>query len=199
MPRIERPRACRRGLAAAVCAGALLAGCAVPPAIQEPGGAQQAQALSRVGRFALHIKEADDRENAVQGSFAWRDDGRELLLDLASPMGTVLARVQVTPEVSILKESNGQVTTAATPDELLGKVLGSAIPVAGLRDWMRGQLAARPPAQVAERDEQGRALAFEQDGWRVNTQRFDALGPTRLQMARRHEGQDVDLRLVINP
>ncbi|WP_124078307.1 outer membrane lipoprotein LolB [Pigmentiphaga humi] len=187
-------------MAAAMLALALLSACAVPVPIPVPAGADENRSLSRVGRFALRVEEVGGKQNAVQGSFAWRDDGSHLVLDLASPLGATLARVEAGPGRAVLRESNGKETLARNPDELVGIALGSDIPVSGLRDWLRGRVAEQPAAEVAERDEQGRPLAFEQAGWRVSARQYDALGPTRLQMARSDSGgQEVDLRLVINP
>jgi len=183
-----------RGMAAACLLA--LAACALPPPIQAPEGS--GPAFSRVGRFALHVQEADGKENAVQGSFAWRDDGSRLQLDLASPLGDTLARVDVNPDTAVLRKSNGDEIQAYDADELVSLVLGSPVPVSGLRDWLRGRTAARAKAVVSQRDEQGRPLAFVQDGWQVKAQQYDAEGPTRLQLARSQDGQDVDLRLVIN-
>lgn len=186
---------------AAVAGGfiALLAACAVPVPIPAPQGAEESRSLSRVGRFALRVEELGGKQNAVQGSFAWRDDGSRLALDLVSPLGATLARVEAGPGEAVLRESNGKETRAGDPDELVGIVLGSDIPVSGLRDWLRGRVAPQSPATVAQRDEQGRPLVFDQAGWHVTARQYDALGPTRLQMARNEGGQDVDLRLVINP
>ena len=185
---------------AAVAGGfiALLAACAVPVPIPAPQGAEESRSLSRVGRFALRVEELGGKQNAVQGSFAWRDDGSRLALDLVSPLGATLARVEASPGQAVLRESNGKETRAGDPDELVGIVLGSDIPVSGLRDWLRGRLA-EAEANVSERDELGRPLVFEQSGWHVTARQYDALGPTRLQMARNEDGQEVDLRLVINP
>ncbi|GAA4339228.1 lipoprotein insertase outer membrane protein LolB [Pigmentiphaga soli] len=190
-------RAALRGIGALAAAAMLLAGCAAPRPIPAEGGGA---ALSRVGRFALRIDEPGGKQNAVQGGFAWRDDGRKLVLDLVSPLGATLARVEAGPGQALLRESNGKETRADNPDALVAIVLGKPIPVEGLRDWLRGELAKQPPAEVAERDAGGRPLAFEQGGWRVRARDYDTAGPTRLQMARTEPtGEDVDLRLVIDP
>ncbi|MDX3905917.1 MAG: outer membrane lipoprotein LolB [Pigmentiphaga sp.] len=193
---------CCLRLARAAATGALIAlvgACAVPVPIPAPQGADESRSLSRVGRFALRVEEISGKQNAVQGSFAWRDDGSSLALDLVSPMGATLARVEAAPGRAVLRESNGKETRAGDPDELVGIVLGSDIPVSGLRDWLRGRIAARPAAVIVERDEQGRPLVFDQAGWRVTAREYDAMGPTRLHLARNEAGQEVDLRLVINP
>lgn len=179
-----------------------LAGCAVPVPIPVPvGDSAQAQnpALSRVGRFALTVNDVGGKQNAVQGGFAWRDDGENLMLDLVTPLGQTLARVEAGSHGALLRESNGNETRALNPDALVALVLGSRIPVAGLRDWLHGRLPADPPAQVAEKDAQGRPVMFEQAGWQVRVNQYDQTGPTRLVLLRSEpNGQDIDLRLVVN-
>lgn len=190
-----------RLLIPAVLIGALSA-CAVPVPIPVPVGAAEAPtatALSRVGRFALRVDEVGGKQNAVQGGFAWRDDGQSLVLDLVSPLGATLARVEAGPHGAMLREANGNETHALNPDALVALVLGSRIPVAGMRDWLRGTLPDSPPATVTEKDAQGRPTAFEQAGWQVQASQYDASGPTRMALQRQEPtGQNVDLRLVIN-
>jgi outer membrane lipoprotein LolB len=187
---------------APVAVVAALSACAVPVPIPVPVSATEAPvatALSRVGRFALRVEEVGGKQNAVQGGFAWRDDGQNLVLDLVSPLGATLARVEAGPQGAMLREANGTETHALNPDALVALVLGSRIPVAGLRDWLRGTMPDTPPATVTDKDANGRPQAFEQAGWQVQASQYDAAGPTRMAMQRQEaNGQTVDLRLVIN-
>lgn len=181
---------------------ALMAGCAAPPpAIVPDEAALESGALSRNGRFALRVEEFNGKQHAVQGGFAWYDADRHLMLDLNSPVGAAIARVEVEPDGrAVLTEANGRQTTADSPDQLVRQVLGSAIPVRELRAWLRGRLPAEPAAQVTESDGQGRPTAYQQAGWRVRVEAYDAIGPIRLQAQRREPGQgDIFLRLVMTP
>ena len=66
----------RAGRRACLWAGAaallVLAGCASVP---KPLGDGSDGAFTRVGRFAIAVAHADGKQEAVQGGFAWRDDG----------------------------------------------------------------------------------------------------------------------------
>lgn len=180
----------------------LLGACAAPPpVVPVDQAAIEAGALARSGRFALRVDEISGRQNAVQGNFAWRDDGKALVLDLTSPVGATLARVDVSPDGSaLLTEANGTQTPAASADDLVARVLGSPIPVRGLRDWLRGYLPEQPAATIIERDEQGRVQAYDQSGWRVRVTAYDAIGPVRLDMQRNEPGHGlINVRLVITP
>lgn len=180
---------------AAACV-AVLAGCATP---RLPGvGGEGDGSLSRTGRFAVRVDEADGRQQAVQGGFAWRDDGRRLTLDLANPLGSTLARVEVADGAATLRRSDGSVEQAPDADSLVEQALGSPIPVSGLRDWMRGRLAAAPAAEPS-RDAQGRPAAFVQGGWAVRLSRYDAAGPLLLSMERQEAGRRISVRLVADP
>lgn len=186
----------RRGMAWC-CAGlvvALLGACATPQKI----GQQAADGVfERTGRFALSVTHTGGKQEAVQGGFAWHDSGRELMLDLANPLGSTLARVQVLPGQSVLTRSNGSTERAQHPDALVELVLGSPIPVAGLRDWLRGQTGNAAVADL-KKDTQGKISSFSQQGWRVQLSRYDATGPALLQMNRNDASRTISVRLVID-
>jgi outer membrane lipoprotein LolB len=182
---------------------ALLTACATPPPITPPdGGAAQSGVLSRTGRFAVQVDEVTGKTQAVQGGFAWYDMARSgLTLDLNSPLGAALARVEVDPSgTATLTEANGVQTVAESADDLVAQVLGSPIPVAGLRYWLRGQLAPRPAAQDLQRDGAGRPMSFSQAGWKVRVTDFDTIGPVRMSLQRSEPGNRViNVRLVMTP
>ena len=171
-----------------------LSACATPGRI---GDGSDANALDRTGRFALNVQHFGGERDAVQGGFAWHDDGRQLMLDLANPLGSTLARVQVLPGQAILTRSNGQQERAATPDDLLELVLGSPMPVAGLRDWLQGNVGQDQVSHL-QKNEAGQISAFEQSGWRVQLSRYDQRGPRLLQLNRNDSQRDISLRLVID-
>lgn len=177
----------------AVCLGLLLAACATPQKIA--GGATGA--FDRAGRFSLNVIDNTGQPQAVQGGFAWSDDGRELQLDLANPLGSTLARVQVTPGYATLTRADGTQKQARDPDALVELVLGSPMPVAGLRDWLRGQ-TGRQPVQEPRKNNAGQLVHFVQNGWQVELSRYDALGPRLLQLNHNDAGRRISVRLVID-
>lgn len=181
-----------RGLLAGV-ACALLAACATP---RLPEGPATGEVFSRTGRFAVRVDDVAGKQQAVQGGFAWREDGDRLVLDLANPLGSTLARVEADGRHAVLTRSDGSRTRAPTADALVAEVVGADIPVAGLRDWLRGALPDEPPAAEVQRDEQGRPVAFVQGGWRARLSRYDAQGPKLLQLDRADAGQRISVRLV---
>jgi outer membrane lipoprotein LolB len=171
----------------------VLAACAAPARI---GG--QGPAFERVGRFAVNLQPVAQAPYAAQGGFSWRDDGRTLRLDLSTPLGSVLARIQVQPGLSVLERADGSHETADNPDALLALIWGHAMPVSGLRAWIRGQPVQGRPVQGAQRDGQGRLTAMEQDGWEVRLSDYDELGPRRVRLLRQDDQGQWRLQLVVD-
>ena len=183
---------CRLYLVASlVC---LLAACATP---QRIGGGGSGHAFERAGRFAVSVVHDNGKQEAVQGGFAWRDDGQTLRLDLANPLGSILARVEVSPGYSVLTRADGSQERASDPDGLVEQVMGSVIPVVGLRDWLQGKVG-RAPVQALTKNPQGQIVSFEQNGWRAVLSRYDAVGPRLLQINRNDRNQRISVRLVID-
>lgn len=180
-----------------LCAGAaalLLGACATP---QKIGGVDAGPAFERAGRFALNVSNANGKRDALQGGFAWRDTGRLLVLDLANPLGSILARIDVRPASATLTHSDGRLEQAADPDALVEEVLGSPMPVRGLRDWLQGQLSDSVVSEL-KKDGDGRISGFSQDGWRVRLSRYDDEGPRLLQMNRSDTSREISVRLVVD-
>lgn len=185
----------RRLMAGALTAATVLvAGCASPPRIE---GAYDGPSFDRTGRFALSVDHRGGEQEAVQGGFAWRDTPEGQRLDLANPLGNTLARIDLQPGRAVLTRSNGAVETASDPDALVEQVLGSPIPVAGLRYWLRGRLAPGA-AEHVEHDADERLHRFAQQGWRVELSRYDGQGPRLLRLRRTEPARDISLRLVVD-
>lgn len=195
---VAAARATARALARAAAAAALaaLAACATPP---RPAIAPDISpdAFSRVGRFAITVTHGDGKIQAVQGGFAWRDDGRHYQLDLTSPLGSTEARVEGRPGSALLLRADGSRLQADDPDALVEDALGSPVPVGGLRNWLRGRLMPGQ-AEDLKRDSQGRPESFGQDGWRARLSRYDAQGPRLLVLRREQPRRAISVRLVVD-
>nr|WP_026349879.1 lipoprotein insertase outer membrane protein LolB [Bordetella sp. FB-8] len=187
-----------RGLARVAAAAALaaLAACATPP---RPMIAPDISpdAFSRIGRFAITVTHGDGKVEAVQGGFAWRDDGRHYQLDLTNPLGSTEARVEGRPGSALLLRADGSRLQAQDPDALVQDALGSPVPVGGLRDWLRGRLM---PGQADDlkRDSRGRPESFGQYGWHARLSRYDAQGPRLLVLRREQPQSAISVRLVVD-
>ncbi len=179
---------------ALVLLAVLVTSCATPPSA---GYSVTQNELHRSGRFSLNVQKADGSREAVQGGFVWSDNGESLQLDLTNPVGSTMARVLVNPDMAVLERSNGQRELAYTPDHLVEQVLGSPIPVSGLRSWLHGN-TGKPDASNVENDKDGNLAYFEQHGWRVQLSRYDSLGPTLIRLNRHGHQGEISVRLAIS-
>lgn len=192
---ITEPAAGRRHalrLLAGTAASVLLAACATPGRI---GG--EGPAFERTGRFAVNVTDVTAAPEAVQGGFSWRDTGRRLQIDLFNPLGSTLARVTVDPSGAVLEQADGAREHAPNADALLARVMGTALPVAGLRDWLHGRTGPGP-VQSPQRDAEGRLMSFTQAGWQLRLSRYDAQGPGLLRLDRRDGTRHISVRLAID-
>jgi outer membrane lipoprotein LolB len=118
--------------------------------------------------------------------------GAALTLDLASPLGNTLARVDVSPDGARLRApgNDGSLQELAGPsaEALAEQVLGFALPVVGIGDWIEGRPAPAPPASIAgvTTGADGAVERIEQDGWSITVEERFAAGarPRRLTFER---------------
>lgn len=185
-------RGARRIVAVAVVL--VLAACAAP--VKDSVHSAQGT-YERTGRFAVNVDDVPDHRESVQGGFVWRDAGDILTLQLVNPFGSTLAEVRVSPGRAELTRSDGSREYAEHPDDLVAQVLHSPVPVAGLRQWLRGRVD-RDRANSVVANDQGVVSGFEQDGWRVGLSRYDEQGPTLLQLNRRDGSRNIRIRLAID-
>ena len=143
---------------------ALLGACASVP----PSAVWHGDPLS--GRLSVHVEGVDGAAaRSMSSAFELLGDANSGQLNLASPLGTVLARASWSPGQVTLATPQGE-TRFADLDALTREVLGESLPVAALFDWLRG----RPWPGAASRattppDEAG----FHQLGWVVGLGRLD--------------------------
>ena len=182
---------------AALALSILVGGCSsLPPA--DP------KMTTYTGRFSATIRQGDGQE-AVSGRFTLATGSGRTVLDLASPLGNTLARIEADSGGATLTapRSDGALATwqGTSADALAESVLGYRLPVSGLPDWIAGRAAADRPALRSPQD--GPAQRIEQDGWIiVIDQWFDQSGlPRRLTLDRGEASEAMlalRLRLVLD-
>lgn len=150
------------------------------------------------GRFSAVAQFADRQENA-SGRFALSVRSGSLTLDLASALGTTLARVESGPDGARLTEpgSPPRELRGASAEALAERVLGFALPTVGLGDWIVGRPAPGRPAATTAHN--GHLIAIEQDGWTIRVlERFASNGlPRRLVFERPAEPPSPAIRLQL--
>jgi outer membrane lipoprotein LolB len=193
---------------ALLCLGAplLLQACASVAPSRSFDVDNDAASRQYTGRFSANYVRYG-RDEGVQGSFRWEEQGRNVRLDLVSPLGQTLAVVTATPSGATLDLPNQPPRNAPEVDTLMEEALGFALPVAGMRDWLHGRPTQGAPAR-ATRDEQGRLATLAQHGWTVHYlawQEPSATGagaaqvPRRIDLARDAGNNPLSVRLVIDP
>jgi outer membrane lipoprotein LolB len=147
-----------------VLAALLLAGCAT----SRPGASGPAAGDALSGRLAVRVDAADGHPaRSVSAAFDLRGTAESGHLDLATPLGSVMAQARWTPGRVVLSTPQGE-TVYPDLDALSREVLGESVPVAALFDWLRG----RPWSGAASVPTSG-AAGFSQLGWTVDLARFD--------------------------
>ncbi|QRQ87090.1 outer membrane lipoprotein LolB [Cupriavidus oxalaticus] len=198
---------------ALLCLGAplLLQACATVAPSRDFDAGESSASRQYTGRFSANYQRYG-RDEGVTGSFRWEEQGRNVRLDLVSPLGQTLAVVTATPSGATLDLPNQPPRNAPEVDTLMEEALGFALPVAGMRDWLHGRAAQGSPASTT-RDEQGRLSTLAQNGWTVRyvawqdtqppttatTATTTAALPRRIDLARDSGSNPLSVRLVIDP
>jgi outer membrane lipoprotein LolB len=190
VPRRFSTAVCRGWVAAL---GASLAACASLPAVT--GG------TSYTGRFAL-VVDGPDRHETDSGRFTLTVNGPDETLDLSSPLGTTVARMQTGPggaRVTVPSAGGLRSASGPDPDALSLQVLGWTLPVSGIGDWIEGRPAAGRPYRIRTADDG--ATQLEQDGWTIRFEPGGADGRVRrldLSRPRQADAPAVQLRIVVD-
>lgn len=185
----------RRALAGIVVGAQLLCACSTTPA---PTVERQ-----YVGRFSVITTLAGKRDSG-SGRFKLAVAGDAIVLDLDTPLGSTLARIEVDSHGARLtapSDGGPREVRGTDAEALTSEVLGWPLPVAGFRDWIEGRPVPTKPS-IDRTTSTGKA--FEQDGWTISVlERFEnAQGaPRRLLFERPETPQPapaINLRLVLD-
>ncbi|MEH0167849.1 outer membrane lipoprotein LolB [Paucibacter sp. JuS9] len=143
----------------------------------------QADAMQFSGKLSVKVTGSDQ---GGSGSFDLQGTPRAGLLELSTPLGQLIARTRWDGE-SVLMQTPKEQRRYPDLDTLTQDLLGEAIPVAALFDWLRGRPWPDAPSQTLE----GETKGFKQLGWTVDLSGF---AEKSLIVARRSEPNEVVLR-----
>ncbi len=144
-----------------------LAGCATvtPPAAVVP----DPLARSHAGRLAVKV-DGDEARSFTAGFDLQGTDVRGQLA-LISPIGTQVGRAVWQPGSVLWQSADGD-RRFDNLDALAEEMLGEAVPLAALFDWMAGRpWSALPSRPLTAADGVGAETGFRQLGWSVQTGR----------------------------
>jgi outer membrane lipoprotein LolB len=168
----------------------VLAGCAItPPAVERVYS----------GRFVA-MAQGNGRPSSVSGRFTVEVSGRQQVIDLATPLGTTVARIEIGPGRASATGPQLQTATGPDADELVERLLGWQLPVSGLADWLEGRPEPTRPARTLVTG--GRIGTIEQDGWTIRIEEYSTVTnrPSRLALDRPMAGGHpaVSVRLIVD-
>lgn len=159
-------------VALAAATAALLAACATPPQ-PTPSTSKATTALSTQtarayhGRFAISYTDQNGQPRNAYGNFQWQENGDTVRLELNNPLGQTLAIIDSSPGLATLELPNKPPQTAPSVTDLMQHTLGFALPVEGLRYWLKSSAAPTSRAKTAT-DDAGRLTQLKQDGWTID-------------------------------
>ena len=130
----------------------VLAGCSTLP----PTPASQ---VVWSGRFAI---EGEPNLEPTSGRFTLERNGEQRKLDLISPLGQILARVEIDSQGATLKHADGRIEAAPDSTSLLERALGWRLPVEQISNWLDGTIAG-----VRVRDAAGRPTLAVDEQWLI--------------------------------
>lgn len=177
----------------------LVTGCAQFDKIDQPKPISNLSSQGVVEAFKLKGRvSVKTGEQQYSGGLSWDRHGPDETLLLTTPLGQGVAEIRREPGGLVLTDADGRRHEAQDADVLVRKATGAPIPLVGLVYW----LSARPRPDVphlAYLDTTGRVTRLEQEGWRIDYDRYRQIGPTWLPgrlFASRAEG--VEFRLIVD-
>jgi len=186
------PTLSSRGLVVSTFA-VLLAACAsAPPSMRTTADAADTP-FSIAGRISARRGDA-----GVAGAFTWTHDAAHDAIDLSTPLGQTLAKLEGGANGVEVRLPDGRTQTAATWRELTERAFGVTIPVDGLSAWVRGVPRAAEPFTI-ERDARGRPALLRQQGWEVVYAYADDAAERPLRASLSYPGPDtIEVRVVVD-
>ncbi len=125
------------------------------------------ETLDLDGRLSVQYQK-DDKDEAVHVSFAWKQSRERNTITILSPLGQILATIDVTPNSATLIQSGQAPRSAADADALAQQALGWPLPVSGLRSWLQGY--AIDDSNLAFIASPSNAKVTTSDGWHIQYQ-----------------------------
>jgi outer membrane lipoprotein LolB len=151
--------------AAAVAAAALLGGCASTSPLSTANVAPYRDTVAFSGRLTVQYTH-DGKPESLSGKFSWNQQGERTDVALASPFGSTIATIAVTPQLATLTEGGKPPRSAPDLDTLSTQILGWTLPVSGLRDWLQGYAVAADGQRFIASP--AASSVTTRDGWRLS-------------------------------
>jgi outer membrane lipoprotein LolB len=173
----------------------LVAACAsAPPQSSLPAASDAVDApFTIAGRISARRGDA-----GVAGAFTWTHDVTHDAIDLSTPLGQTLAKLEGGAAGVEVRLPDGRTQTASTWRELTERAFGVTIPVDGMSAWVRGVPRPAEPFTI-ERDARGRTALLRQQGWEVVYAYADDAAQRPFRASLSYPGADtIEVRVVVD-
>ncbi|HZV99586.1 MAG TPA: lipoprotein insertase outer membrane protein LolB [Methylophilaceae bacterium] len=180
-----------------------MAGCAALPSQQQQPAStpqihqQHLASLANIKQFYLEGRIGVQAEGrGFSGTTRWHHEGPANDIGLFSPLGSQVAKINITADGVTLITNNGKIYRANNAETLTQETLGWSLPMQGLPDWVLGRPKAGPVTE-SHWDQAGRLTRLQQDGWNIEYPQYaEAEGyqlPTKVTL----RSPKLNLKLVI--
>lgn len=112
-----------------------------------------------------------------QAGVHWEQRPQTFSIDLHGPLGRKTAAISGMVGKVEIQTAKGEHHLAQDPETLMRELFGYALPVTGLRYWVRGVPAPGQKVLSLELDTQGRLKHLSQAGWNIDYTRYHEGAP----------------------
>jgi outer membrane lipoprotein LolB len=137
------------------------------------------QQLAQIDHWEIHARAAIlvntanlDGDKVYPVGISWSRQQAQFSMIIEAPFGQGVIRIKSNPSTDTDKRfkltlADGKYRLGPTPEALLTELLGWAIPVSGLKSWVKG--SPQPETDYTyELYGEGRLKSMRQDGWLIN-------------------------------
>lgn len=146
----------------------IINGCATTP----PAPSVTSKPLQQLQHWQLKaklgVRTSDDSGTVYLN---WQQQGEQFRIHLSGPLGQGSAWIEGRPGQVELRQSDGTVNHARSPEALIYRTTGWQVPVSSLKHWLKGQPTDTSRVQQLHRNANGDIESFNQQGWQLNFSR----------------------------
>jgi outer membrane lipoprotein LolB len=128
----------------------------------------------------------------------WQETDKQFHIKLTGPFAQGGVALDGNEQQVTLTLDDGEILTAATPEQLLAEELGWLLPVSALRDWLRGVPYSQFAVDNRQLDDQGRLVLLEQAGWQIKFLRYMPFGTYSMPAKVFMKHPDLSVRVVVS-
>jgi outer membrane lipoprotein LolB len=155
---------------------------------------QQIKAWEIRGRIGVQTE-----NNGGSMDIIWKQADEEYTIRLIAPLGSGSYLIQGNSDFADVRYPDGEKQTLDNIDDVFTSTLKVKLPMAAIKDWVRGLPAAALPVSSIRWNEQGLLHKIKQSGWNVEMTNYNGnkiLLPYSLYLTR-DDNPELDIRLAL--